>query len=262
MNLPDTSMPSTYSRKISFALLVAMTLLAAGVSFGGPCVSDTAADYQLLGAGGCTIGVGSTTLLFNNFTFTQNASGVFAGGSATQINLAPIFTANTAGFDITPIGTFNAGVTGVNDIELVYVASVVGGANLITGLNASLTGSAGASNVGGGSPGKDFLLEDLCRGGSLPPGSCPASQGGTIVPTLTITGAASGVITTNSQALAATNALSILKDLNLGGNNGGASVTDLQNIIVLTIPEPSMSLGVALALCGLIAFGKFRSRRS
>lgn len=242
-----------------------MGSLGAGLLSAGPCVLGTAAAYQALGAGGCTIAVGGVTLLFNNFTFVQAAAGPTTGGSSTQIDLAPLVTANTAGFDITPIGTFNALTTGVNDIELTYVASVVGGANLITGLNASLTGSADSSNVGGGLPGVDHLLEDVCRGGTLPPGTCPAIQGGTLVYNLTITGPASNVTVTNSNSFAATNALSILKDLNLAGNNGTnpTSVTDLQNIIVLIpVPEPSTSLLVGIAFSALALFARTRTRRA
>ena len=181
-----------------------------------------------------------------------------------QINLTPVVTANTAGFDITPIVTFSAGATGVNDIELIFVASVAGGADLIIGLNDSITGSAGASNVGDGTPGADTLLEDFCRGGSLPPGSCPSGQGGTLVDFLSITGPASNVTVAHTNPFAATNALSILKDLQLSGNNGAvdSSVTDIRNEVVLIAnPEPSTSLTVATALLGLGIFLKFRPRR-
>jgi len=249
--------PST----LIFATIVALT---PGLSFGGPCVVGTAANYQALGATGCTITVSGQSILFNNFSFEHNASGPTIGGSSTQINLTPIFTANTAGFDITPIGTFSAGATGVNDFELIFVASIVGGANGIIGLNDSITGSAGASNVGGGTPGADTLLEDFCRGGSLPPGSCPSGQGGTLVDFLSITGAASNVTVSHTNSFTATHALSILKDVQLSGNNGAvaSSVTDIRNEVVLTVnPEPSTSLLVATALLGLGIFLKVRSRR-
>jgi len=247
---------------LSLAALVALT---AGISFGGPCVAGTVADYQALGAAGCTITVGSRSVLFNDFSFVQNASGPTTGGSSTLLNLAPIFTANTAGFEITPIGTFSAGATGVNDFELIFVASIVGGGNSIIGLNDSITGSAGASNVGGGTPGADTLLEDFCRGGSLPPGSCPSGQGGTLVDFLSITGPASNLKVSHTNSFTGTNALSILKDVQLSGNNGAvnSSVTDITNVVVLTAnPEPSTSLLVATALLGLGIFLKVRSRRT
>jgi hypothetical protein len=245
--------------------LATILALTAGLSFGGPCVAGTAADYHALGATGCTITVGSRSVLFNDFSFEQNASGPTTGGSSTQINLTPIFTANTAGFDITPIGTFSAGATGVNDFALIFVASIVGGANAIIGLDDSITGSAGASNVGGGTPGADTLLEDFCRGGSLPPGSCPAGQGGTLVDFLSIIGPASNVKVSHTNSFTSTNALSILKDVQLSGNNGAvaSSVTDITNVIVLTPnPEPSTNLLVATALLGFGIFLKLRRRRT
>jgi hypothetical protein len=245
--------------------LAAVAVLGAGSSFGAACAAGSAADYQALGAGGCTLNLGSNTLLFNNFTFIQAASGPTVGGSATQINLTPLVTLNTAGFDITPIGAMSASATGVNDIELIFVASVVGGANLISGLNDSLTGSADASNVGGGTAGSVTLLEDFCRGGSLPAGSCPAGQGGTLVDLRSITGPASGVTSSHNNIFAATNALSVLKDLQVNGNNGAtaSSFTDVKNVVVLTaVPEPSTSLGVGTALLGLGLFLRFRARRA
>jgi hypothetical protein len=246
---------------VTLAAIVAMT---AGLSYGGPCVAGTVADYQALGATGCTITVGSHAVLFNDFSFIQNVSGPTTGGSATQLNLTPIITANTAGFDITPLVTFSASATGVNDFELIFVASVVGGANAIIGLNDSITGSAGASNVGGGTAGADTLLEDFCRGGSLPPGSCPSGQGGTLVDFLSITGPASNVTVSHTNSFQATNALSILKDVQLSGNNGSiaSSVTDIRNEVVLTAnPEPSTIVLVATALLGLGIFTKARPRR-
>ena len=240
-------------------------IASASLSHAGPCVLGTVADYLALAATGCTLDAGSGTILFNNFTFVHNASGPTTGGSSTQINLTPIVTANTAGFDITPIVVFSASATGVADIELTFVASVVGGANLITGLNSSITGSAGESNVGGGSPGVASLLEDYCRGGSLPPGSCPSGQGGTLVDYLSITGPASATIVSHSSTFPATNALSILKDAQLSGNNGAipTSVTDIQDTIVLSThsPEPSTILAVATGLLSLGLFRRMRSRR-
>ena len=240
--------------------LVVLSVFSVGMSFGGTCVSGTAASYVALGAGGCTIDMGGNTLLFSNFAFMQNPSGPTVGGSADQINLAPIFTVNTAGLDITPIGTFNAGTTGVNDVELIYIASVVGGANLIDGLNLSITGSADSSNVGGGLAGTDTLTEDFCRGGSLPPGSCPADQGGPLPDFLSITGSASGVTVAHNNTFAATSALSVLKDIQLSGNNGtmASSVTDVKNVVVTVVPEPSMGLVVGLGLCGLGVFRRTR----
>jgi len=255
---------TTHRPKFTFLGLVVLGSLCSGLSFGAACTTGTAAAYQALGAGGCTVTVGSTSVLFSNFSFIQAAAGVTTGGSATEISLTPLGTANTAGFDITPTGTFNAGATGVNDIELMFVASVVGGGNLITGLNASVTGGAGASNVGGGTAGAVTLLEDFCRGGSLPPGSCPAGQGGTLVDLLTITGPSVGVTVSHSNVFAATSALSILKDLQLSGNNGAtaSSVTDFKNFVVLStsVPEPSTSLAVATALLGFAFLGMRRRR--
>jgi hypothetical protein len=244
-------------------ILGALLAITAGLSYGGPCVAGTVADYQALGGTGCTITLGSRAVLFNDFSFIQNASGPTTGGSATQLNLTPIITANTAGFDITPLVTFSAAATGVNDFELIFVASVVGGANAIIGLNDSITGSAGASNVGGGTAGTDTLLEDFCRGGSLPPGSCPSGQGGTLVDFLSITGAGSNVTISHTNSFQATNALSILKDVQLSGNNGAvaSSVTDIKNAVVLSTPEPSTSLLVATALLGLGFLRRVRARR-
>ena len=263
--MDPTNHRTTHRRKFTFLSLIALSGLTAGLSFGAACVSGTVADYQALGVGGCTIDVGGDTLLFSNFSFIQAASGQTVGGSATQINLLPIFTASTAGFDITPIGTLSASATGVNDVELIFKASVVGGASLITGLNVSITGSAGASNVSGGTAGAVTLLEDFCRGGSLPPGSCPAGQGGTLVDFQKITGPAAGVTMTHDNVFAATSALSILKDLQVSGNNGAiaSSVTDFKNLVVLTaVPEPSTSLGVGTALLALGLFFKVRGRKN
>jgi hypothetical protein len=263
---PAAMEPITHRWNFKLPSVILLSLLAAGLSFGAACTTGTIADYQALGAGGCTLAVGSNTVLFSNFSFFQAASGPTSGGSASQISLVPLGTANTVGFDIIPIGTFSAGATGVNDIDLTFVASIVGGANLITGLNASVTGSAGASNVGGGTAGADVLLENFCRGGSLPPGSCPAGQGGTLVDQLSITGPAAGTTVTHSNVFAATNALSILKDLQLNGNNGAtaSSVTDFRNVVVLatSVPEPSTSLGVGTALLGLGLFLGMRRRGS
>ena len=231
--------------------VVVISAVSVGLSYGTPCAAGTAASYVALGAGGCTIDVAGQTLLFNNFSFMQNVTGSVVGGSATLINLTPVVIGNTAGFDITPIGAFSAGLTAVNDVELVFVASAVGGASIINGLNDSITGSAGASNVGGGLAGSDTLLEDFCRGGSLPAGSCPAGLGGTLVDLRCITGAATDSTSSHNNTFTPTNALSVLKDIAVTGNNGGASVSDVKDLVSVVVPEPTIGLLFGMALCGL-----------
>jgi len=197
------------------------------------------------------------TLLFNQFAFVQANSGG-TGGASNQINFNPLADANGLGFDIVPTSAFNAGATHVNDVQINFVASVVGGASLIDDLYLSMTGTTGASGVGGGSAGTDILSEQFCRGGTVPPGSCP---GGALTDTLTITGASSGVTVSDTKTFALTSSLSVLKDIQLTGNNGTvpSAVTDVKNQISIqnTVPEPTT---VFLLGGGLIALGLVKSR--
>ena len=187
-------------------------------------------------------------------------SGPGTGGAGGQIDLNPIFDVNGLGFDIFPTlgNPFTAGATGVNDIQLNFVATVVGGANVIDDLFLSMTGSAGAASPGG-SPGTDILSEQYCRGGFVPPGSCPSNGGSPLTDTLTITGPASGSTVQDTKTFALTNSLSILKDVQLNGVNGCASVTDVKNqiSIVTAVPEPTTALFLG---SGLIALGMVKRR--
>jgi hypothetical protein len=241
-------------------------MLGAGLLSAATCVSDTAANYvtNFSGTTGCTITSGGVTLLFNQFAFIQANSGG-TGGASNQINFNPLADINGLGFDIVPTTAFTASATHVNDIQINFVASVVGGASLINDLFLSMTGTTGAAGVGGGLAGTDILSEQFCRGGSVPPGSCPAGQGGNMTDILTITGASSNVTVSDTKTFALTNALSVLKDIQLTGNNGSvpSAVTDVKNQIsvVSSVPEPTTAF---LLGGGLIALGlmKSRSRKS
>lgn len=248
-------------RPLSIAVI---GMLGLGRAFGAPCLSETAANYvtNFSGASGCTISSGTATLLFSNFSFIHNASGPTSGGAATQVTLNPLVDANGLGFDILPTSLFSASATGVSDFELQFVASVIAGEHLIRGIYLSITGSAGASGVGGGQPGNDSLYEMFCRGGSIPAGSCPDGQGGTLVDFLTITGPASGVTLSKTNTFQPTSALSVFKDVQLNGINGDAlsSVTEVKNQILLTSPEPS-ALGLTAIGCCALIFQAWRRRK-
>jgi hypothetical protein len=248
-------------RKILFFGLLVVS--GVGLLSASPCVSDTAANYvtNFGGTTGCTLTSGGVTLTFNQFSFVHSLSGPGAGGASNQINLNPLVDGNGLGFDIVPTTAFTATATGVNDVQLNFVAIVVGGANSIDDLFLSMTGSAGVGT--GGPGGTDILSEIYCRGGSVPPGSCPVGQGGPLTDTLTIPAGSSGVTVSDTKTFALTNGLSVLKDIQVNGNNGsGSSVTDVKNQISITgVPEPTTAflLGGGLLALGLV---KSRSRKS
>jgi len=244
-----------------FFCLGLLAASGAGLLSAAACVSDTAANYitNFSTTTGCTITSGGVTLLFNQFSFIQSKTGPTTGGASNQINFNPIADLNGLGFDIVPTTTFFAGATGVNDVQLTFVASVVGGANLIDDIYLSMTGSAGPGT--GGPGGTDILSEQFCRGGSVPPGSCPT---GNLTDLLTIPAGSTNVTVSHNNVFAVTNALSVLKDIQVNGNNGsGSTVTDVKNQISVLNPVPEPTTAFLLG-GGLIALGltKFRSRAS
>jgi len=240
--------------------IAALTLVSAPLLSAAACTSETAAAYVALGTGGCTITVGSVTLNFADFAFTQNATGG-SGGTATTIDLTP-YTTGGVGFDITPTGTWNAGATYVNDDDIQYVVTVVGGQDLLNGLYISQTGSAGA----GFTPGQDTITETWCPGSVVEPaGSCAGAPGGLGYSNggnLQITGPASGVTTAQTQSFALTNSVTLDKDIQISGNNGGASLTDVKNLVTLATPEPSAFGFLAFACCALVGFKRYQQKKT
>jgi hypothetical protein len=242
--------------------IAALTLLGAPLLSAGACSSESASTYVGLGATGCTITFDGVTLNFADFTFTQNASGTGSGGTATSIFLTPDTTGG-AGFDITnPGGAWSANATAVNDDDIQYVVTVVGGADALNGLSISETGSAGA----GFTPGKDTITETWCPGSvTEPAGSCAGAPGGLGYSNggnLQITGPASGVTASQTEAFALTDSLTVDKDIQISGNNGGASLTDVTNLVTLATPEPSTLGFLAIAFCGLVGFKKYQQKKT
>src|SRR5579872_1675523 len=227
------------------------SLLGAGAILplqGTACIPDTAADYVALGSTGCTI---NGTWTFSNFSFSSTNSGGTAPNNTQEV-IAPL-SGSGVGFSFTPTIPWIA-TTGIADVELQYKVTFTGN---ITSISQTLTGTI--SNPAG----FDNITDDYCTAGTLPAGSCAGVQ------VLNSNLFASGTVT-NSASFAATNVVSVLKDVsaNATGFPGSTdTVTSFNNCFngtcTAAVPEPGSSglAGLGLGL-GLIALGSIKLRRS
>lgn len=161
------------------------------------------------------------------------------------------------GFLITPINLngFQATATGVEDAEIPFEVACVDGTNCLTSVFLSISGSATASNVGGGTDGAVVLTETYCAGGAAPPATAPCFTQDSLV----IKPGSPGTVS-RTDTFSAVSKLSMNKDLSAMGNNGTATITSVEDLFLVppvSSPEPSTILLLGTGLAGLA----FLSRR-
>jgi hypothetical protein len=251
-------------RKLMF--LVVLSIIGAGQMKADPaCTANTAAFYETnitTHANACSIG-GLDFWLFNSANAGTTASG--PGSSPfdpTQIEITPVSGSSGIGLVITPLNTngFQATATGVRDLELPFQVACDNGTNCLTSIFMSISGTATASGISGGTNGMDMLTESYCIGGVVPPPTAPcppATSGAVTQDILPITPSSPGTVS-RTDTFSAVSQISMLKDIQAMGNNGSATVTSVTDLF--STPEPSTLLLLGSGLAGLALLSKRRRR--
>jgi hypothetical protein len=256
-------------RKLMF--LMALSIAGAAQMKADPaCVANTAAFYEATytsQANGCSIGG------LNFYDFNAGAYGVLGDSvpgtspfTAASIDITPVNGPSGIGFLITPVTTFQAGGTGVRDLELPFEVSCANGTACLTSIFMSISGSATASGIPSGTNGEDVLTESYCLGGVSPPPTAPCSGGAVVQNTLTITPSSPGTLSSPPVVFSGVSELSIDKDIEAIGNNGSATITSVEDLFLVpstppaTAPEPSVALMLAAGLTGLALLYRRRRR--
>ena len=214
-------------------LLLALAVVPAAAT--PLCISgDTLANYEALGAGGCTVG----PLLVSGFSFSAiSASGGATAVNASQITVTTDFLSDgyglvfaSGGFSVTGTGAVSYGI----------------------GFTWDPTGDIrGAGDIL--DPGSVDILTGGCEGAAFSGSSCA----GTPFSLHVFEGATSQL--TDFVSFSGTNIVGIADTIDLNANGGTASFNSIENYVVL--PE-SGSIGMALAGLALLAGLRWGGRRA
>jgi hypothetical protein len=257
-------------RKLMF--LIVLSIIGAGQMKADPaCTPNTAAFYEAnitSHASACSIG-GLDFWLFNGANAGTLPSGPGSSPfTPAQIEITPVSGSSGVGLMITPLTAngFQATATGVRDLELPFQVACDNGTNCLTSIFMSISGSAPASGMSGGTDGKIMLTESYCIGGVAPPPTapCPPGTGGTVKQDILPIGPSSPGTVSKTDTFSAVSEISVNKDIQAVGNNGSAivtSVTDFFSAAPVTTPQPStvLLLGGALAGLGLLSMRRRQS---
>jgi hypothetical protein len=220
-------------------MMLAAAVILQTAAWSATCVVGTVADYQALGATGCTIG----DKLFNNFTFTPTATGGATLLTASSVTLTPI-TGPDIGLQFNAL--WFAGTNQFQDTTIGFDVTVVGGGSFLIKEASTLTSPGGFTGTGAAT-----VSEGLCIGSP-----CTPVLGTNTINTAGTTILSSNVIFTPSGTLHA------VKDIGVtGGSNGTANLSQVTDTFSQTqVPEPTsiLLLGSVMVVTG----GFFRRRQA
>ena len=262
----------------SLLCLAVMSLgfLGTGVASAANACSSvgTLQDWVNDGTTGCTIN--GITFVYGSATPTSSGGGVTPTASNITMNFSSTLgpggndTGFTLGFGAnanctSPTATnFCAPSTGKADIELDYYVSST--TSNISDLYAAITGTAVGTNTS--NTGVDSLTDQYATGCAKAPIS--ACAGAVSTPLITINEANSGSTATGDVTFAATNAVSVLKDMQACsasgcGAPGLAGATDITSVVnafsTSTVPEPRMLGFLGAGMFGLIVLSLRRRKQ-
>lgn len=238
-------------KRILIALACAITLsLFTAAATPVPACQDgaTLATYFSYGSLGCQIG----DKIFSNFSYTgPSGTGVAptpAGITVNTINGTNIIFPGDIGLSFNGTWDANAGQTADGNIAF-QVTVAGGGPQQIE--DAGIVQSAGITGNG-----QSKVTENGCSGAVYP---CTATWGVVTLQNGQVNNFANDTIFTP------TGTISVTKDINVIGNNGTASITNVIDVFSqTTVPEPrtvSLFLGMAL-FAGIALRKKFAAARS
>jgi len=213
-------------------LITGMIVLASSMAWATPtCVSDSLANYILLGAGGCQIG----DKIFSNFDYTGTPN----APTAANINVKP---RTPSAFVDGVLFTGSWTVSGVNqslDSNITFTVTVPGGNQVIE--DASFITLSGVGITG---TGLLTVTEGLCLGSSPCPGGTKALFDATTGP--------GAFVLQDHTIFTPTGSVDAAKDINLTTGNPTGLVT-FSSIAddFSQVPEPA---SIALLGSSLLAF--------